>query len=142
MRRSHQTGIEQDITLACVDPWGRSVEVPTTVSFNQADPYAVSLTFHAASGEVEWMMARQVLLQGLTSPSGEGDIKVYPSIDEDARAVTVLDFSSPNGHLIGQVPSRDLQEFLAETTSVVPLGHENTYLDIDALAEALLSSAA
>lgn len=141
MRRS-QTGIEQDITLACVDPWGRSVDVPTTLSYHQGDPYAVSLTFHAASGGVVWMMARQTLVQGLTSPTGVGDIKVYPSIDEHARAVTVLDFSSPSGHLVGQATSRELQEFLAETISVVAIGSESDFLDIDALAEALLSSAA
>lgn len=142
MRRMNQTGIEQDITLACVDPWGRSVDVPTTMSFEQSDPYAVTLTFHAGSGAVVWMMARQVLLQGLTSPSGEGDVKVYPSIDEDARAVTVLDFCSPNGHLVGQVATRAVQEFVAETISVVPVGAESDYLDLDALTEALLSSAA
>lgn len=112
------------------------------MSFDRADPYAVSLRFHAASGEVVWMLARQLLLEGLTSPSGDGDIKVYPSIDEGAHAVTVLDFSSPNGHLIGQVPTRKVQEFLVETTSVVPLGHESAYLEIDALVAVLLSSAA
>ncbi|BBH16008.1 hypothetical protein Back2_02950 [Nocardioides baekrokdamisoli] len=142
MRRSHQTGIDQDITLACVDPWGRSVDVPTTMSYDKTDPYAVTLTFHAGSGDVVWMMARHLLLQGLTSPAGEGDIKVYPSIDEDARAVTVLDFSSPNGHLVGQAPTRELQEFVAESIAVVPVGTESDFLDLDALAEALLSSAA
>lgn len=140
--RIHQTGIEQDITLACVDPWGRAVDVPTTMSFEQSDPFAVTLTFHAASGDVVWMMARHVLLQGLTSPAGDGDIRVFPSIDEDASAVTVLDFSSPNGHLVGQVPTRELQEFVAETIAVVPVGDESMFLDIDALAEALLNSAA
>ena len=142
MRDTHETGIDQHITLACVDPWGRAVDVPTTLSFDRADPYAVTLTFHAASGDVVWMMARQVLLQGLTSPAGEGDIRVYPSIDEDASAVTVLDFSSPHGHLVGQVPTREVQSFVAETITAVPVGDESAYLDIDALAEALLSSAA
>lgn len=142
MRRVHPTKIEQDITLACVDPWGRTVEVPTTLAYEQSDPYAITLTFHASSGAVVWMMARQLLVQGLTAPSGEGDIRVYPSIDEDARAVTVLDFCSPNGHLIGQVSTREIQEFVAETLVVVELGAESEYLDIDALAEALLSSAA
>ena len=140
--RIHQTGVEQDITLACVDPWGRAVDVPTTMSYEQGDPYAVTLTFHAASGDVIWMMARELLLQGLTSPAGDGDIRVFPSIDEDASAVTVLDFSSPNGHLVGQAPTRELQEFVAETIAVVPVGDEGGFLDLDALAEALLNSAA
>jgi hypothetical protein len=141
MRHTHETGIDQDLTLACVDPWGRTVDVPTTMSFSPSDPYAVTLTFHAASGDVVWMMARQVLLQGLTSPAGEGDIKIYPSIDENASAVTVLDFSSPSGHLVGHVPTREVQSFVTSTLEIVPAGDESEYLDIDGLAEALLSSA-
>ena len=34
----------QDITLACVDPWGRNVDVPTTLGFCPHDPYAVTMT--------------------------------------------------------------------------------------------------
>lgn len=141
MRRTQQPAITQDITLACMDPWGRAVDVPTTLGFRQDDPYAVTLTFHAAGGDVVWLMSRVVLLQGLTSPAGEGDVRVYPSIDEDARAVTVLDFCSPNGRLVGQVPSREVQEFVVNTIACVPVGEESDFLDIDALAEALLSSA-
>jgi hypothetical protein len=40
------------------------------------------------------------------------------------------------------VPTRELQEFVAETIAVVPVGDESDFLDIDALAEALLNSAA
>lgn len=138
----HQTGIEQDFTLACIDPWGRAVDVPTTLGFRQDDPYAVTLTFHAASGDVVWMMARVVLLQGLTSPAGEGDIQVYPSIDDEGRAVTVVDLCSPNGRLVGYMSTRDLQDFVAGTIDLVPVGEESAYIDMDALAEALLSSVA
>jgi hypothetical protein len=56
--------------------------------------------------------------------------------------VTVLDFCSPDGRLVGQVATQELQGFMAETISVVPVGDEAQYLDIDSLAEALLASAA
>lgn len=135
----HQT-LTHDINLSCVDPWGRSVDVPTTLGYRVDDPFAVSLTFHAGSGDVSWVVARTLLLQGLASPAGEGDVKVYPSIDEDAHAVAILDFCSPDGRLVAQADSRELQTFLARTFSAVPVGTESQYLDMDALIATLLDA--
>ncbi len=132
----------QEITLSCVDPWGRTVDVPTTMSYRAEDPYAVSLVFHSGSADVEWIVSRTLLLQGLSSPSGQGDVKVYPSIDEDARAVAILDFSSPDGRLVAQADSRTIQGFLARTFSVVPVGRESEFLDLDGLVAQLVGSVA
>lgn len=127
-----------EITLSCMDSWGRTVDVPTTVSFCVDDPYAVTLVFHSSGGDVEWMFARALLLQGLAAPAGEGDVKVYPSIDEDARAVTILDFCSPDGRLLAQADSHAVQAFLARTFALVPAGAESSYLDLDRLVADLL----
>ena len=132
--------LSQEITLACVDPWGRNVDVPTTLGYRQEDPYAVSLTFHSHTGDVEWVVSRTLLLQGLAAPAGEGDVKVYPSIDERARAVTILDFSSPDGRLVAEASSREIQGFLAKTFAAVPVGTESRHLDLDGLVAALLGS--
>ena len=134
--------LSHDISLACVDPWGRHVAVPTTLGYRSEDPYAVSLTFHSGSGDVEWVVSRTLLLQGLAAPAGEGDVRVFPSIDEDARAVAVLDFCSPDGRLVAQADSHELQSFLARTFASVPVGTESEHLDLDGLVEALLGSAA
>ncbi|MEX0429124.1 SsgA family sporulation/cell division regulator [Nocardioides sp. DS6] len=132
--------LTHDITLSCVDPWGRTVDVPTTLGYRQEDPYAVSLTFHSHTGDVEWVVSRTLLLQGLAAPAGEGDVKVYPSIDERARAVTILDFSSPDGRLVAEASSREIQGFLAKTFAAVPVGTESRHLDLDGLVAALLGS--
>lgn len=134
--------LSHDITLSCVDPWGRSVDVPTTMSYRVEDPYAVSLVFHSTSGDVEWVVSRTLLLQGLAAPAGEGDVKVFPSIGEDARAVAILDFSSPDGRLVAQADSREIQTFLTKTFAAVPVGTEGRHLDLDALVAALLGSSA
>lgn len=133
--------LSQDITLACIDPWGRNVEVPTTLGYRQHDSYAVTLTFHSGAGDVEWVVARTLLLQGLAAPAGEGDIRIYPSIDVDARAVAVLDFCSPDGRLVAEACTHELQTFLARTFAVVPVGTESDYLDVDALIADLLHAA-
>lgn len=137
-----QPALSHDVTLSCLDPWGRTVDVPTTLGYREDDPYAVSLTFHSHSGDVVWVVSRTLLLQGLAAPTGEGDVKVYPSIDDRARAVVVLDFSSPDGRLVATTSSREIQGFLAKTFAAVPVGTESSRLDLDGLIEALLGSAA
>ena len=141
-QRPTTPALSQDITLVCVDPWGRQVEVPTTLGYRENDPYAVALTFHSVTGDVEWIVARTLLLQGLAAPTGEGDVKVFPSIDDDARAVAVLDFSSPDGRLVTQTSTHELQTFLARTFGVVPVGTESEHLDLDRLVADLLGTAA
>lgn len=138
----HHPALSQDISLSCLDPWGRTVDVPTTLAYRERDPYAVSLTFHSNSGDVEWFVSRTLLLQGLAQPTGDGDVKVYPSIGEDAHAVAILDFSSPDGRLIAQASSHELQCFLARTFASVPVGTESEHLDIDGLLADLLGSVA
>ena len=133
-------GLSQDILLSCIDPWGRVVDVPTTLGYRADDPYAVSLLFHSGAGDVEWVVSRTLLLQGLAAPCGDGDVKVYPSIDEDARAVAILVFCSPDGRLIAQADSLSVQSFLARTFQLVPVGAESRHLDMDALIAALLGA--
>lgn len=140
-RHDQPPAINQDITLSCVDPWGRNVEVPTTLGYRRDDPYAVTVTFHTQGDDVAWILSRTLMVRGLAAPVGEGDVKVYPSIDDQARAVTVLDFSSPDGRLVAQASTHDLQTFLSRTFTMVPIGSESRFLDIDALLCALLASA-
>jgi len=138
----HHPALSQAISLSCLDPWGRTVDVPTTLGYRQDDPYAVSLTFHSHAGDVVWFVSRTLLLQGLAQPAGEGDVKVYPSIDDAARAVAILDFSSPDGRLVAQASSHEIQSFLARTFAAVPVGMESRHLDLDGLLADLLGSGA
>ncbi|WP_245565126.1 SsgA family sporulation/cell division regulator [Nocardioides insulae] len=132
--------LSQRISLWCLDPWGRQVAVPTTLGYSSEDPYAISFTFHSGKDDVEWIVARNLLLQGLTGPVGEGDVRIYPSIDEDAHAVTILDFHSPDGRLVAEANTRQLQKFLTRTFGLVPVGSESEYVDLDTLIDGLLSS--
>jgi hypothetical protein len=135
----HQA-LNQDLILICADPWGRDVAVPTTLGYRHEDPYAVTVTFHSYSGDVDWIVSRMLLLQGLAAPAGEGDVRIYPSIDDQARATVVLDFCSPDGRLIAEADAHGLQTFLARTFAAVPAGTESDYFDVDALVAQLLGT--
>jgi hypothetical protein len=130
--------LAQDLTLHCLDGKGRPVELVATLGYQVHDPYAVWLSFHAPDGEIRWAVSRDLVLQGLTAPAGEGDIRLWPSIDEEGHAVLVVDFRSPDGRLVAQAPTHDVGGFLTRTLAAVPLGSEREHLDLDGLIGALL----
>jgi hypothetical protein len=132
----------QELTLQCLDPWGRAVELVAAFSYDPSDPFAVSITFPADTGDIRWVMCREVLLLGLTDPAGGGDLKLWPSIDELGRAVVVLEFHSPDGRLIAQANTHEVYRFLTRTLAAVPAGTESSQLDVDALIASLLGRSA
>lgn len=130
--------VSQHLLLSTVSPSGRSVSLPTTLRYRAEDPYAVAFVFHSAGGDVEWVVARTLLMQGLAAPVGDGDVRVYPAVDEIGVAVTRLDFCSPDGRLVAEADPLTVQAFLARTFALVPVGAESQHLDLDAVVEALL----
>ena len=130
--------LSQQVTLQCLDARGRSIDLPALLAYDPADPWAIEFTFGQKSGPVRWLIGRDLLLVGLTDPAGEGDVMIWPSIDEYGRAAVVLELSSPNGRLVTQLPSRELGSFLARTLVVVPQGTEE--IDLDLLVESLTGS--
>ena len=85
---------------------------------------------------VTWAVARDLLLQGLTDPAGQGDVQLFPSVDETGRAAVVMELRSPDGSLVTQMRSSDLYRFLTRTLALVPLGTEQ--MDLDRLVEDLV----
>jgi hypothetical protein len=138
--RDTNEGLSQGILLSCLDIWDRKVAVPTTFGYRADDPYAVALVFHSASGDVEWVVSRTLLLQGLVVPCGDGDVKVAPGVDDSGRAVAVIEFCSPDGRLTAHADAAVLQSFLARTFDLVPVGAESRHIDMDLLVASLLDA--
>ncbi|GEP40087.1 sporulation protein SsgA [Nocardioides psychrotolerans] len=130
--------VSQDITLHCLDDGGQHVAFVASFGYRADDPYAVWLTFHIPGGDVSWAVARSLLLKGLTEPSGDGDIRLWPGLDDEGHAVVVLDFHSPSGSLRTQARTVALRVFLDRTWVVVPPGEEGKQLDLERLVGALL----
>ncbi|CAI9407760.1 SsgA family sporulation/cell division regulator [Nocardioides sp. T2.26MG-1] len=130
MTQQPQTRVlSQDLTLQCLDASGRSVDLPSTFEYDAADPWAVWITFRSPRDQVRWAVGRDLLLQGLTDPAGEGDIQLWPSIDENGRAAVVMELHSPDGRLVTQLHTHELYRFLTRTLAMVPVGAESIDLD-------------
>jgi hypothetical protein len=121
--------LSQDLTLQCLDAWGRTVDLPASFGYDASDPWAVWITFQGPREQVRWAVGRDLLLQGLTDPAGEGDIQLWPSIDETGRAAVVMELCSPDGRLVTQLRTNELYRFLTRTLAVVPAGTESIDLD-------------
>ena len=101
--------VTQDIALHCLDELGRPMAFIASFAYHPDDPYAVWLTFHIPAGDVRWAVARSLLVRGMTEPAGEGDIRFWPSIDDDGLAMVCMDFHSPEGRLVTHARTADLQ---------------------------------
>jgi hypothetical protein len=123
-----------------LDAWGRTVDLPAEFGYDPTDPWAVWITFRGASGRssepVRWAVGRDLLLRGMTDPAGEGDVMLFPSVDENGRAAVVMELRSPDGRLVTQLRTSELYGFLVKTLMAVPLGTES--IDLDLLVESLV----
>lgn len=128
--------VTADIALHCDDEQGRPMAFIATFSYDAADPYAVRVTFHVPAGDIPWVVARSLLVRGISEPAGEGDIRLRPGLDEDGRAVVRVDFHSPEGRLQVEVRTAELLSFLGRTWLTVRPGDEA--IDIDAFLAQLL----
>ena len=138
---SRPTTVSADLELRLVVPGSSSLPVLASIRYDAADPYAVHVCFHTGGerGTVEWSFARQLLTDGLTQATGEGDVKVWPSHVE-GRATVYLALSSPSGQAVFEVALHDLAEYLTSSYVAVPTGSEGDFLDIDAELALLLWS--
>lgn len=124
--------VNYPIALQHVDRNGNTQPTQADFRYRSSDPYAVELLFMNGDEPAPWMFARQLLLEGVYEPSStQGDVAVWPCLDEHGRAVVVIDLYSPDTQTNYTVmaPTREVMLFLDKTTECVPEGHESLIYD-------------
>jgi hypothetical protein len=117
--------------LPAADAANRLTPVTIRWTYDSHEPYAVTVAFATERARwVEWVFARELLIEGLTEPAGEGDLRIHPDEDPD---LLVLEIHVPSGSAAFALDRDDTEEFLAETLDLVPAGTESTHFDIDRL---------
>jgi hypothetical protein len=148
------TTVTAELGLMLVVPQHVSVPLVASLFYSGDDPYAVRMAFHVGTDEpVEWIFARDLLATGMAQPSGEGDVRVWPSPasaesqDEswpdhegaqDGQPVLNIVLSSPFGHAHFEAPMTAMAEFLGRTYDAVPAGQEGEFFDIGGELDSLL----
>ena len=107
--------------------------------YDPADPYAVAMHLEARLGTVIWSFARDLLVEGIYGPVGDGDVQVWPCLSSTGEAVVIIELCSPDGLALLQAPSRTVRDFLDQTLVRVPAGEESVHLSLDGLISKLLA---
>ncbi len=127
-----------DVTLECLDETGHSHRIDTVLGYHRPDPYAVSMTFLATEEPLTWTFGRDLLLQGMHEPTGDGDVHVSPSVSRSGRPIVMITLSSPDGSLLLEARSAQVVDFLDRSLALVPHGAESSHLDVDDLIAQIL----
>lgn len=131
--------VTTELELRLVVPGGPSLPVLAGLRYQADDPWAVRVTFQTGGedGTVEWMLARQLLTEGIRETVGEGDVRVWPAVN-DSEPVVNLAMTSPSGAALFEIDRDALVEFLQQTYLAVPTGSEEDVVDLDAELALLL----
>jgi hypothetical protein len=136
------TLVSQVLLLELVDPSGAVAPLETELSYDPADPLAVSAIFSTVAGRVRWTFGRDLLIEGLLEPVGDGDVHVWPCVDNDGNSVVIIELCSPDGEALVQGRTADITAFVERMTRSVAPGAESALLDVDAAIAAILSGKA
>jgi hypothetical protein len=106
-----------------------AVKLAATLCYSPEDPYAVNIAFSTGKGEpVKWMVARDLLSDGMWRRAGVGDVTVWPSAGAAGGALNI-ELSSPYGQAHFEAAVKEVSDFLRRTYEAVPAGDESAHLD-------------
>ncbi len=131
--------VTETVELEFVDPQGEATSIDADLVFDPADPYAATMVFRTGVQEVLWTFGRELLIEGRYSPTGDGDVHVWPCLSSEGGAVVIIELCSPDGELLVQADARNVQHFVTAMLDSVPEGQESTFVNFDAELTSLLS---
>ena len=137
---SAKSGVTQSLTLDLIDAGGTATPMQAELSYDPRDPYAVTAVFMTGAGNVRWTFGRDLLVDGIYEPSGDGDVHVWPCLDADGHAVVIIELCSPDGEALVQAKTGDLTTFVDRMTALVAQGSESSFMDLDATIAAIFAS--
>ncbi|CAM5329597.1 MULTISPECIES: SsgA family sporulation/cell division regulator [Streptomyces] len=115
--------------------------IPVELFFDSADPYAVSFTFDLpGDAPVTWAFSRELLLDGLSKPSGEGDVRIGPASSEHLSDV-FIGLQVGDERALFRAGAPPLVAFLDRTDRLVPIGEEEVCDTLDSTLDRILSEA-
>lgn len=130
--------VTSPVTLLVTAATGEA-EIAAELRYEPTDPFAVSLVIGTAHTDpVTWVFSRELLNDGLTAPTGEGDITVEPAGDWLGQRVLRITLATDCLATM-LLSAQAATEFLMASYAVVPTGCELDHIDFDAEIDALLA---
>jgi Streptomyces sporulation and cell division protein, SsgA len=126
------------ITVDVLVGSGPPPALASELRYQPDDPLAVTIQLGESDDGVQWIFARSLLLAGMFASTGEGDVVISPGVDDEGRALTYIELSSPDGVAVLRMHSWSIAEFLRKSEQLVPIGSEGERVDVDAVITRLL----
>ncbi|MGW7050176.1 SsgA family sporulation/cell division regulator [Streptomyces sp. NPDC054887] len=102
-----------------------SFRIPVELRYATGDPYAVRMTFHLPGDTpVTWAFGRELLLDGLVEPCGDGDVRIEPMTGPDDHLDVRIRLQVAGDRALFRASAAPLVAFLDRTDRLVPLGRE------------------
>jgi hypothetical protein len=121
---------------------GQPAPVVTRWSYAAADPFAVTLGVRTRHDRwVEWLVSRDLVIEGLEAPAGFGDVRLSPQVVQGYEIVEI-EIRSGDGRAVLEVDRDLLRHFVDSTLEVVAVGDEHTHMDLDAAIAKITQSCA
>ncbi|GGR74933.1 hypothetical protein GCM10010269_12600 [Streptomyces humidus] len=131
MRESVQA-VQAEVMMSFLVSEELSFRIPVELGYESCDPYAVRLTFHLpGDAPVTWAFGRELLIDGVGRPCGEGDVRVSP-VDPDVLGEVLIRLQVCGEQAVFRSSAAPLVAFLDRTDKLVPLGQEGALADFDA----------
>ena len=110
---------------------GQPAPVITRWSYSAYDPFAVSLAVRTRHDRwVEWLVGRELVIDSLDGPTGEGDVRMRP-LSVQGYDIVEIEISSHDGRAVLEVDRGLLRTFVGTTLELVALGAEADRMDLD-----------
>jgi Streptomyces sporulation and cell division protein, SsgA len=111
---------------------GQPAPVVTRWTYSAADPFAVTLGVRGRRDRfVEWLVARDLVIESLSGPAGCGDIRMSPQ-HVQGYDIIEIEIRSTDGRAVLEVDRELLQQFVEGSLALVPAGAEGSRMDLDA----------
>ncbi|MCC9307955.1 SsgA family sporulation/cell division regulator [Kitasatospora sp. RB6PN24] len=135
-----QSTVRGQVVMSLVVSDRLSFRLVADLEYAAADPYAVRLTFHLpGDAPVSWVFGRELLVDGLHGPSGEGDVRVRPVAGTGRVPEIAILLRAPEGDALLRCAAPPVSGFLDRAGRLVPIGEEPTAASLDAALAAILS---
>ncbi|MEU8773022.1 SsgA family sporulation/cell division regulator [Streptomyces sp. NPDC048606] len=102
-------------------------------------PYELALDFRGGGTHLaRWVFSRDLLIDGETVATGEGDIQVWP-VRAGTEPRVFLAFGNGGRSCVVSARAKDVRALCRRMTELVPRGQERRHYDLDAQLSALLA---
>jgi PAS domain-containing protein len=110
---------------------GQPAPVVTRWTYTAADPFAVTLAVRTRHDRwVEWLVARDLVIDSLTEAAGIGDIRMSPQ-EVQGYDIVEIEIRSSDGRAVLEVDRDLLRHFVDSSLDLVAQGDEEGQMDLD-----------